>query len=486
MNKDGTLVIDNWYEGQKNHPIAGFGLLQNVEVFENRGLVKLKNALTLDGSITPNELPTAYAKDDYGNEYILTGGYGEGVSKIYKNGTEISGASLSPAHDMVIFKNYVFVRHGEFLSSYGPVDSGGAGWFPGNNGFTTSYKGALLVGQDDFLYVADGNQVLKYEVTAQPAGTQPTLTLSATLNIKDGQYASCLEELGTDIAVGTHTGGSYVDRGNNNGARIYFWNRQAGTLGNPGLADLPIIIDENGINAIKQRGNRLYISAGTRGNIYVSDSTNYAFLTQLPYTKQGINAESKVLLNAMDFSQSGTLLVGLSCERSESTRPGVYEVDIKDSNNPVSLITPSSTSGVYGAIGLIENLTYNRIKVGWRDSSTVGLDVTDSTLVTGYGGVIQTRLFKVGKANNKKTFQHIEWTLAEPLSTGQAIRISYRSDVTSDWTTIGTWDFATLGAITDYEATAGISDVTYLQLQIELEDDDSASTNLNLIALTLY
>jgi hypothetical protein len=335
--------------------------------------------------------------------------------------------------------------------------------------------------------MTNGNEVRKMEVIASgTVGVQPTVVIdTAILNLKDGQYATCLEELGTNIIVGTQGGGSYSKRGGSPEARLYPWNRLAGTLGNPGLADLPVIINESGINAIKQHGNRLYVSAGTRGSIYVTDSVNYVKIANLPYTKEGINSQSTVYTNAMDFSASGTLLVGLSCEQDDRSRPGVYEIDIEQPENPVTFQTVSSTSGITGKIGFIDSITYNQTKVGWADGSTVGMDVTSSTLETSFGGVIETPLVKVGRAKKKKTFQHIEWNTAEPLATGQAIRISYRKNTLEDYTLIKSWDFATYGAITEFEDVAAI-ETTNVQLKIELDDDGSASSNLYLISVSLW
>lgn len=78
MDKNGEVRFSDWFKGMVKHPIYGFSLLQNVEVFENKGLVQLKNRSLLDTTITPTALPIAEVYDVYGNVYTMTGETGTG------------------------------------------------------------------------------------------------------------------------------------------------------------------------------------------------------------------------------------------------------------------------------------------------------------------------------------------------------------------------------------------------------------------------
>lgn len=487
MYKDGVVTIAEWNNGMVKHPIYGFGILRNVEVFENKGIAKIKNRTVLRSSITPTALPVAEVYDIYGNIYTLTGYTGSG--EVYKNGVSIfSGVNL--IGDLAIYKDYLWVRSGSTLNAYGPLSSAGAALFTGVlAGLASGYAGKLLVGQDDFLYTTNGNLVSKLIVTGTgTVGVAPTVSISTSLDLPDGQYASCLEEYGTKIVIGTHGGSSYFDRGNSSTARLYTWNRQAGTLGNAGLADLPIIFKENGINAILQHANKLYVSAGTQGNIYVTDSTNYQKISLIPYAISGVNFESTVLINAMEISAQGTLLVGLSSDNSSICRSGIYEIDLNSSGYPVSYRTPTSNNDGTMKIGFINATSYQNINIGWSNNASYGVDETDFRMYASYGGVIESPLVKVGSYNNKKTFEHIEWCLSEPLVSGQNIRISYRKNNKDDYTVIGTWGFSTLGGVISFEDVAGIADCEYVQLKIELDQSISAiyGSNVNLISVRLW
>lgn len=501
MDKTGGVTFGEWNKGQVKHPIYGFGLAQNVEVFENRGIAKLKNRSVLDATITPDALPIAELKDIYGNTYTLTGDTGSG--KFYKNGTVVR-AGLNNAWDMVIYKNYVLLRHGTALSFYGPLNNAPQFFSAVENGFTDLYNGKLIVGQDDFVYSGNGNYVAKIEVTVSGTpGVVPTIvsTLSA-LDLPDGQFVTTLCEYGKNIMVGTQGGGSYGERGNYENARIYPWNRQAGTLGNPGLADLPIVFSENGVNAMLQHANKLYVQAGTQGNVYVTDSTNYEHISSLPYAQSGITSNSQVFANAMAITPFGNLLVGLSTYGDGYARAGIYEVNIKDVDpkNPVyavsyrTISTLSTGLSTVLKIGFVRQSNFQALSSGWSNGNTFGVDTSDFRMYASYGGIVETEMIKVGSSKSKKTFAHIEWCLAEPLVAGQNIRISYRKNNKSAYTLMKTWGFSAgtgikaLGAALSFEDVGAIADCEYVQLKIELDQDITVpyGSNIYLISVRIW
>jgi hypothetical protein len=497
MDKNGVVTFEKWNTGQVKHPIYGFGLLQNVEVFENRGIAKLKNRALERTTINVDQLPIAEVKDQYGNVYTLTGSTGQG--SFYKNGVALQTAMPNP-WDLAIYKDYVWVRQSNKLHAYGPL-SGATQWFDSiDTSMSQVYNGKLLVGQDDFLYTGNANFVSKIEVlTSGTVGVAPTITFTGSaLDLPDGQYVTTLVEYGKNIMVGTQGGSSYADRGNYPNARIYPWNRQAGTLGNPGLADLPIVFSENGINAMIQHANKLYVQAGTQGNVYVTDSTNFAFIGVLPYAPSGVISNSTVFANGMSVSAQGTLLIGLCTFGDQQGRGGIYEVDLKDASYPISYRTISTKNQGLTAvtkIGFIRQSDYQTLNVGWSQGSDYGIDSSDFVLFSSYAGIIETDLRKVGGYNSKKTFEHLEWCLAEPLVAGQNIRISYRLNNKADYTLIGTWGFTAvgdtikgLGSVISFEDIGAIADAEYVQLKIELDQSESTvyGSNINLIAVRLW
>jgi hypothetical protein len=490
MNKDGSVTFSEWNKGMTKHPIYGFGLLQNVEVFENPGIVKMspKAAVT---SLTAGLLPIAYVKDKYGNTYHMTGETGLGV--VYKNNTVLQ-SGLSGAHDMIIYKDYLWVKYGTVVSAYGPLNNAPQ-WF-GNiaTGFDSNYWGKMIVGQDDILYICNGNDIASITVTASGTpGVTPTITTNlSALDLPEGQFASSIAEYGRWLMIGTIGGASYSEFPNFNTARIYPWDRVSASV------NLPIIFNENGIQAMIQHANRLFVVAGTQGNVYETDSTSYRKITTLPYVENGITSPLKVFPNAIAISSKGTLLIGTSVGANYGIG-GVFEVDINNSKAPsclkyiMSTGTKTSTGG-YVRIGFIYPSSYENLVFGWEDAGTFGIDSTSFYVPDTYLSVIETPLVAVGDFNNKKTFQHIEWTLSDPLqsapitASGQSIRISYRVNNKDDYTQIGEWNYSTCGEVVSFRDSASITNAEYLQLKIELKQpiDTLYGNNINLISVRVF
>jgi len=489
MEKDGSVTFGDWNTGQAKHPIYGHGLLQNVEVFENRGIAGLKPYLASD-TYTYGSLPIAKVED-----FVLTNNGSGGTGQLLRAGTVLA-TGLSDCWDMVKYKDYIWVRYGANLGAYGPLASAPQ-WFGGIiTTFPTDFYGKIIAGQDDFLYTGAGNEVVKLEVTASGTPTvAPTVVTSATLDLKDGQYVVTIAEYGTKIIVGTQGSEGFYNTSLEPKAKLYAWNRQAGTLGNPGLADLPIEFKEDRINAIISHQNKLYVSAGTAGNIYMTDSTNYVKISQLPYTLNSFLEASRVLPNAMTISKNGTLLVGISAIQiyaDSVARYGVYEIAIDLPDYPTSLRTLASqqTSSVLGiTLGFVYE-DFLSVYVGWEVGGTYGVDKSAPFIGNSYLGIIETKLVRVGGYNTKKTFQFIEWCLATPLTDSQSIHIYYRGDVTSNYTLIGGWGngvggITDVGNVSSFQDAFGSTSLEYVQLKIRI-DSPAVLGNMQLLTVKIW
>jgi len=486
MENDGSVTFGDWNKGQTKHPIYGHGLLQNVEVFENKGIAGLRNGVANnDISYTYSHLPVAKV-----GTFYLTGDSTGGDLTRYGS---VLATGLTNAYDMVEYKDYIWVRYGVNLGAYGPI-SNAPQWFGAIiTTFDANSYGKIIIGQDDFIYSGSGNEVVKLEVTAYgvPA-VAPTVITSATLDLKDGQYARDIDEHGTKIVIGTEGIGSTSAIN----AKLYAWNRQAGTLGNPGLADLPVPFQETKVNAVLSHQNKLYVSAGTSGNIYVTDSTNYVKIASLPYCKNTLFDPSTVYPNAMTISSRGTLLIGLSMVNvgtSSGARFGVYEIDINDPSYPVSFFTLGSLITSPDSIFYIGFLEQDNqtLSIGYQLGEDFGVDSTAPFILTAYAGTIETKLVKVGGYNRKKTFEFIGWDFATPLTNSQYLSISYRSNISDDWTLIGEWGNSVGGSVTEvgdissFEDKFGSIGVEYIQLKIVLHSSDLVN-NMQLISVKIW
>ena len=447
------------------HPVLGFGRIQNAEIFYQKGIITPKKGL-ITTSKTAVALPIARVIDQYGNEYHASYSASASTGVLYKNNASITG-SLANIYDIRIYKNYLWVRYGTSLGAYGPLDSGSAAWFPAiSSSFQSNAWGQLCVGQDDYLYSTNGNYVARIHVDSSgTVGVAPTIaganTSLTALDLPDGQISTTIVEYGTKLAIGTYTP--------NGGGRIYTWNRQAGTLGNPGLADLPVIFNENGVYQLYSHANKLYVTAGKEGNIYISDGTNYRKLATIPFTDLFGRVFVSYYPNAISLSPKGTLLVGAVSSNTVSEGGAVWEITDSGEVCIAYTLAQGLTSNNTIGIGFIsKNTSDNLVSVGWVNGSSYGIDEDTSNSAN---MTIYTPLFRVGRFNTKKTFNHIEFNLAEEFAIGESITISYRRNKDDDWTSIGTWGYSTLGAVASFEDTAGVNDCEFVQFKIETVGD---------------
>lgn len=489
MDKNGVATFSGWNKGQAKHPIYGFGLLQNVEVFENKGLAQIKNLLYTMSAPVGAYLPVAKVDD-----FILFGGNTNG--SLFNGSTHITDA-IDRAWDMVKYKDYIWVRYGSKLAAYGPLSTAPA-WFTAIlTSFNADFYGKIIQGQDGYLYTTSGNEVVKLDVTSYGIpGVAPTVSIATTLDLPDGQFATTIEEHGTKIIVGTQGDEGYFNTGIQAKAKLFAWNRQAGTLGNPGLADLPVSFKEDRINAILSHQNKLYVSAGVTGNIYVTDATNYQKVATLPYTQNVTVNTSRVTPNSMTISAKGTLIVGLSSLPIGSegdARYGIYEIDIDSPGYPVSFRTLASgttdnSAGFY--IGFIRE-DFNSMYVGWTVNNVNKIDATLAFVTSAYPATIETDLRKVGTFNNKKTFGHMEWSLAEPLQEGGKIEIYYRTSATGTYVLINSYGYSStatkeVGGVVSYEDIFPSVELEYVQLKAVLTNEGGGFNNISLVSISVW
>lgn len=469
MDKQGIITIGEWQKGMATSPYYGFGSIINCEVFETPGVLKIGNSLIPKLS-SLSYIPVAYLKASNGDKFVLLSNDG-GNSTLYKNGVSLTNVA-GQAWDMVEYKGYLIISSSIGLHAYG-ITTATAYFNTFKSGLTDKYYIKMIVGQDDKIYLTNGNAVATItDFVAGSFSVAPTCTLTAeALNLKDGQYAVTLEELGTKIMVGTQGGDSWSARGAQRVANIYPWNRQAGTLGNPGLADLPIKLNECGVHAMKSVNNILYVVAGTRGNVYKTDGTSSIKIGRIPWTQSRAFSTSVAFYpNAIQLNTNNNLLIGLSTYAGAVSKTGVYEMNIDGSNEIV--LKHKKENAQIGVIGTNE---LDTIFIGWQIGNTKGLDYTIGNSYSGYNASVESQVYVVGTALAKKTFQHIDFTLGKLLTNQQGIKLYYRKNTEVDYTLIGEYTFSTIGSKIAHEDKASISDAQIIQFKVELSQDDLAS-----------
>lgn len=477
MTKDNGITIKNFHEGIATSPHVGFSKLQNLEIFEVPGIAKIKyrtvQKYSLDG------LPVSIQKDINGNIYVLTSS-----GKVYKNGTLII-TGLGASYDMKVWKNYLFITAQTQLHLYGPLDSLSAQSFSSwQSGLASGYNKPIIGGQDDILYVGNGNSVASVSnFAAAAAGVSPTGTWTAdALTLPDGQFVRTLAELGRYLMVGTQGGSSEADISSVNVANIYPWDRSSTSF------ELPIELKEQGVNQMFAVNNLLFVHAGIYGNIYVTNGSSVQFLQKIPFNR-AFATTLKPYPNAINYINS-ELLVGTSTGSDvypNTSVHGIYSIKNQKLNfRTISTTNVGQNQILY--IGAILPTGQDTILIGWQDGTSYGVDEVDFRAYEDFSAFLESPLYQVGTALSPRTFAHLEIRLSKPLIAEQQIRIKWRNSLDAEWTEIATLDTSNTEAneLALYSP-ALISEATSIQLRVELTQplNTSFGKNIELIEVRI-
>lgn len=468
MYDKGVILLDNWQKGIADSPYLGNASIVGCNIFETPGVLKIENATS--SYFTVSGLPIARVKSVAGDDFCLTDN-----GTFYQNGLTIQTGLTNPS-DMIIYKDYVLITSSTVIHAYGPLSAYPAFTSNWKTGLSAYYH-KLVVANDlststsaDAVYITDGNGIRKItNFTDGTAGNPPAtgdLSAGYVLTLPSGKYASTMALLTNKLMIGTATTGVRE-------ANIYPWDKLS-----THSYDNPISLNEIGINSLLADGNKMYVSAGNHGNIYVTDGTNYRLIKRIPFSsRRNFGYTMTTYPNAMAVNGIGNLLVGTSTSSSNSStvaKHGVYEINVNDSKYPVSLkciISSGTVTGVNGIlkIGVVSMVgSDDSIYLGWMSGTTYGYDKTGLTYYTTYSAQAETGIILIADQLTPKSFKNLEFKLGSPLTTGTGIKVEYRRHLSDTYTTIGTYDYATLGSVISHNTPALMTDIEQVQLRVSL------------------
>jgi len=93
--------------------------------------------------------------------------------------------------------------------------------------------------------------------------------------------------------------------------------------------------------------------------------------------------------------------------------------------------------------------------------------ITSGNRQISYSSYFESLFYPVGTRGGKKSFDKVEVQLARPLQTGEGVKIKWRKNINDSFTTLGTRDYATDGAMSSLEF-AGIHNCENIQIRCEL------------------
>lgn len=481
-----SLTIQAPRQGIATSPHVGFGACVNLDIDSVPGIAQLNNLMAKVSNTTVTNQPNWAVRHPITTTevYVL-----DNAGVVYKSSDSgatwavLANSSSTNAHGngLWIWKNYLFVARDAFLDVCGDGTAPGiiaANWTLGWKAIDSDvlWHPMLTSKNDSKLYGGAGRYIFSLdEVTGQtytPSNAATYTWTSQALDLPTAYRIKCIEELGNSLMAGTWQGTNIYDI---RVADIFPWDRASSSFGQP------IVLDDFGVHAMKNDGNSLVILAGISGTLYGSDGVSSVVMGQLPIDLSGGKYLEWYPGSICRYKNKIFFGVGNGGTTAISGQ-GVYSLKKTGRGNIItlehqnSLLTDGSASSV--KISALLPIARDKILVGWRSSTTYGLDLTTNTsyaYTTDYSGYFESPIYVVGTIDNKMGYTVLEVLFARKLATGEGVQFAYRQNSNDSWTTIKdsngrtlTLTYATLGAVSSHTVNADIPATEMLQIRVSL------------------
>mgnify|MGYP000891296199 CR=1 FL=1 len=491
------IVIDNFQRGIATSPYVGFGKMVGLDIFKKPGIIQCGARLVNTGA-TFTGIVTAQAIASNGTLF-----QGTSDGKVYRNGTVIA-SGRGVIHDMVIIQDFLIISlNGTVLDLYGNISTGGVYTTSWKTGLEASVFGTkkMIVGKDNVVYIGNETKLASLRDFTPGTGTATaTLTTQILLTgIFNNKVVQTLSEYNRFVAIMTSPGS-----GNYGNSTLYFMDR--GTL-DPSKTTFTIgigvDIPEKNVNQMIIKDNRLYFFGNDTGTFYETNQVTWTPIAVLP--NRLLSQTYTTYPNAICLLNNQIVLgIGGSVNPAWDVVYGVYGLQGN------SLICKSIiSSGGYGqtnniSIGsVISGASVDGYYASWQDGSTYGVDSATTYIGTSFNVYFESRFFETGSAIKPRTFQTIQFNLANNLVTGQSIKVKYRIASNDTWTTFATYSYSgttltmtyTDGSLTTtqtgnfntFHSRFPVTNTTNIQLRVEFDTGANATygTNIELQSIIL-
>lgn len=409
----------------------------------------------------------------------------------------VDGNTLTNAggNGLIVWKKYLIVFRNAAIDvcdistaakTQDPI--GSTSW---TNGWQTMSQGSgdnnthypLISNEDGSLYFCNrdssyfgyiGSIVQKANQTFAPADSATYTYNEKALKFAQGISPAIIEELRTDLVIGT-TESPY----------LFTWDKYSTSW------SAPIRLPESGIKGIVNINNLIYLFVGSQGNVYVSNGVSAQLEFSIPDYLTGslYSSGGTTILLGQAIQFNGDLLfsvggISLTCGAVWRYSPTTKNLIICNefSNASYSNQPP-------GKLCAINSTTFY---ASWKNGTTYNIDtqIINGGNVVPYGNYstyIETPLYLIGTPLEKNSLS-LEMILTKPLNAGDGIRIKYRNDIVSAYTTLKTIDYTTAGASSGL-IFLRLPDAFQIQIKIELTATGSgpySSPEIRTLRLSSY
>ena len=308
-------------------------------------------------------------------------------------------------------------------------------------------------------------------------GSTPLMTFSPErLNLPTFEIAQCMTEVGNLVIIGGRTNA------------LYPWNQVDVTPST--IVPLP----EGNVVQLLTANQMVYVFAGNKGNIYITDGNTASLVLKVPdycagvpgtpysyiepvFTWGGVAfVRGRVYFSVLDQTLATDYLPAKAgnCGGIWSFYP-TQNIAFNQDTGPalhVEAINSYDTYSGYATVivGLINQAGYKNPQywAAWQSSLTSPAYGIDKTIAGAYQqAIVETDFLPVGTYLNKYTPKQIEYKLAAEMTTGESVQIYWRKNTTDAWTSCGTVVREGATAISGY-FNANFQGAQWVQLRVVL------------------
>lgn len=304
-----------------------------------------------------------------------------------------------------------------------------------SNNVTAGNHMSMVSNNDGNLYFCNGSSVGAFEVNANQVmakGNMPTFRFSAaSLSLPPTDGAIWLAEMRNLLMVAANH-------------KIYPWDRFSPQWQNP------IPVDEN-ISKMINILNNLYIFAGNKGNIYISNGYNAQRFKKMPDNIAGTIDPAWSWGGIMSHRQN-LFFQALAKNSATGTNilAGIYSLNL-DTGSLVMEAQNSAGLAPAGMVAggvLIDNsgltlLNYDNYYSAYG-ATTSSIDYNNTNPWSSNEALIETDIVPIGTAVQTKTFSSAEFKLDQPLQSGESITLYARKSLSDSYEALGTTTTAVL------------------------------------------
>ncbi len=431
---DNDIVFNNFHRGIGKSAFLGFQEIRCSDITTKPGVIRANFALSLDSEDVVDGLIHTFKKDEDGNVY------GCSLDKVFLRETNGDWSVIKTAGEgqefrgLEIWKDYLFLWDDTDIDLYGPL-SDTPEWtdewaaLGGNIGMNRP----SLIGSDDVIYVAMGQNLGSITENGTFDGTTGTITLKnnadPVVTLPNGYRIRTLSEMGLYIMIGTYLAGSETI------ADIFPYDRSTGDY------DTPLKMNENHTNQTIVVNNRLFIHAGYLGNWYMTSGGPPESFFDIPETLILLNDDTTVLGAQSIMRLNKRVYFGLGADYAVSPL-GIYSFDTRDLESNVRGLNIEHliSTGNDGAtdpveIGAMIQIGAKDFLVAWYDygETAYGVDVLSNSRYADDEAFFITDFVRVGTVLKRKYVSFVEVQLSKPLGSGDSVKVYVREAQNGDW-----------------------------------------------------